>query len=123
LIQIRDLDTHVMTAVPRLSLQLSGLVQEPFDKIAGTFRLAPVGARPRRRCQHLQRDSQADTSSPATARSPCARAEVTADVDLQMEAPTLVQVFKFGPGDWVLIGRADTKLAYVPSAAVQRLKE
>jgi hypothetical protein len=124
LIQIRDLDAHVVVAVPRLSLQLSGQAQEPFDKIVGNF---PIGASRLEAAPTLPTPAVVQpgryvlfgTSAVAVR----ARPDGTSEVNLQMEVPAIVQVFEFGPGDWVLIGRGDTKLGYVPSGAVQRLKE
>jgi WD40 repeat protein len=122
LIQIRDLDAHVLTAVPRLSLQLSGQAQEPFNKIVGNFPIgAPQTGPPPPTAPLVQPDRYIlHGNGPVAVR---ARPDATAEVNLQIEAPAIVQVFEFGAGGWVLIGRGDTKLGYVPSSAVQRLKE
>src|SRR5262249_28975179 len=124
LIQIRDLDAHVLTAVPRLSLQLSGQAQEPFDKIVGNF---PIGASRTEAAPTLPTPAPVQPGRYVllgTGAVPVrAQADTTAEVNLKVEVPTIVQVFEFDPGGWALIGRGDTKLGYVPSSAVQRLKE
>ena len=41
---------------------------------------------------------------------------------MHLDVPTEVQVIEFLSGGWNLIGRANAKLGYVPSAAVKKLK-
>ena len=45
-----------------------------------------------------------------------------AEINLTLEVPAEVQVFEF-VDNWVLIGRKDTKLGYVPANAAHRIKE
>jgi hypothetical protein len=46
----------------------------------------------------------------------------SADVATKLEAPTMIQVIELGSDGWVLIGRAGTRLGYVPSSAVEKLR-
>jgi hypothetical protein len=122
LIQIRDLDAFVLREVPRLSEELTGQAQEPFNKIVGNF---PIGAShpgagpqpPADQCQSgryilLGR-------APVTVRS---KPEDTAESNLTLEVPTEVQACAF-LGAWTLIGRKGIPLGYVPASAVLRIKE
>jgi hypothetical protein len=123
LIQIRDLDAYVLKEVPRLSEELVGQAQEPFNKIVGNF---PVGAslpkggpkKPDPVALQPGRYVLFGSSAVPVRATP----EEAAEINLTLEVPTEVQVFEFF-GDWTLIGRGSTKLGYVPAKAVHRLKE
>jgi WD40 repeat protein len=123
LIHIRDLDAFVLKEVPRLSEELVGQAQEPFNKIVGNF---PIGASlpkggPKKPDPIAVQPGRyillGNSAVPVRAKP-----DETAEINLTLEVPTEVQVFEF-IGDWTLIGRGNTKLGYVPSKAVQRLKE
>ncbi len=123
LIQIRDLDSFVLRVVPRLSEELVGQAQEPFNKIVGNF---PVGA--------SLPGAGPKVSVPiavqpgryillGTAAVPVrSKPDPMAEINLTLEVPTIVDVFAFA-NDWTLIGRAGDRLGYVPGSAVQRIKE
>jgi len=123
LIQIRDLDAYVLKEVPRLSEELVGQAQEPFNKIVGNF---PVGASlpgggpkpPKPIAMQPGRYILFGSASVPVRAKP----DETAEVNLQLEVPAIVEVFEFHDA-WTLIGRAGTPLGYVPSNAVQRIKE
>jgi hypothetical protein len=123
LIQVRDLDAYVLKEVPRLSEELVGQAQEPFNKIVGNF---PVGAslpkggpkKPDPIAVQPGRYILLGSSAVPVRANPDANAEV----NLQLEVPAIVEVFEFHD-PWTLIGRAGTPLGYVPSNVVQRIKE
>ena len=123
LIQIRDLDAFVQREVPRLSEELTGQAQEPFNKVVGNF---PIGAsRPgagpkppaAAECHTGRYILLGSAAVPVRAKP-----EDNAEINVTLEVPTEVQVCEFH-GTWTLIGRKDTKLGYVPSDAVRRIKE
>jgi hypothetical protein len=123
LIQIRDLDAFVLREVPRLSAELTGQAQEPFNKIVGNF---PIGA------------SRPDAAPKPSATAQCqpgryillgsvpvpvrAKAEENGEINMILEVPTEVQACAFH-GAWTLIGRKGAPLGYVPATSVLRLKE
>jgi hypothetical protein len=123
LIQIRDLDAYVLKEVPRLSEELVGQAQEPFNKIVGNF---PVGASlPKRGPKKpdpiaVQPGRYILLGSAAVPVR--AKLDDKAEVNLQLEVPAIVEVFEFHDA-WTLIGRAGTPLGYVPSKAVQLIRE
>ena len=60
---------------------------------------------------------------PSTSAVPVrAKPDAKAEVNLQPEVPAIVEVFEVRDA-WTLIGRSGTPLGYVPSNAVQRIKE
>ena len=123
LIQIRDLDAFVLREVPRLSEELTGQAQEPFNKVVGNF---PIGAS--RPGAGPKPPAAADCKTGryillGSAAVPVrAKPEDNAEINVILEVPTEVQVCEFH-GTWTLIGRKDTKLGYVPADAVRRIKE
>lgn len=123
LIKVKDIDAFVVREVPRLSEQLSGLRQEPFDKIVGDF---PVGA-PKPEAGPGKREAAPVQQGRYIlfSREPVAvrgKPEADAEVVMQLKAPAEIQVFEFRD-NWVLIGRGGSKLGYVPSDIVQKMEE
>ena len=124
LIDVKAIDSHVVEVVPKLSEQLSGQRQEPYDKIVGNF---PVGAvrlevrpgKPTAIAVQPGRYILLGTDSVLVRSLP----DANATVNIQLDVPIEVQVFEFGTNGWVLIGRGGAKLGYVPTSAVQRLKD
>ena len=123
LIQIRDLDAFVLREVPRLSEELTGQAQEPFNKIVGNFPIgvSRPGAGPRRpqpdQCQPGRYILLGNAAVPVRAKP-----EDSAEINVTLEVPTEVQACAF-QGAWTLIGRQGTPLGYVSAQAVHRLKQ
>jgi hypothetical protein len=122
LIQIRDLDTFVPREVPRLSEELTGQAQEPFNKVAGNF---PIGA------------SRPGAGPKPPAASECqtgryillgsAVVPVRAKPEDNAEINVTLRGVDGGAGmriPWHLdADRKDTKLGYVSADAARRIKE